>query len=80
MLVSCSKPPMRPLLQEAVDLVVESLWDSSGCLPHTGCRTLGKFLKAYSLSLVICKMGMLTSYLAGLLRGIQRRSKHLAPY
>ena len=71
-----------PSLQEAVGLVVESLWDTSGFEPYL-CHLLAagpwaSCLTAPTLSWLICKMGMLSSCLLGLLRGLQRRAKHLA--
>ena len=68
--VSCSEPsvaPQCPLLQEAVGLVVESLWDTSGfesCLCHVlAAGPWANCLTARSLSLLICKMGMPSSCL-----------------
>lgn len=62
-------------------MVVESLWDtarSASCLCHLlDAGPWASCLRARSLSSLICKMGMLSSYLLGLLSGMQRRPKHL---
>lgn len=77
-LVSYSKPSMAPWY-----LVVESLWDTFGSesslyhLLAAGCWASS--LTAPSLSLLIYKMGMLSSCLIRWLRGVQR-SKHLPKY
>lgn len=74
--------PQCPFLQEAVGLVVENLWDTSGfesCFYHLlASGPWASCLMPHSLNLLICKMGRLSPCLIGLLRGIKRRSKHLA--